>query len=162
MQVKDPEIFSLLEKIGHHYRTNIANRFTRHALSTMSFEGNGWALIEEMTEKVANYRYQGYHIDELYLQILAMARFVYQSRRQLAPNLRMLAGAGHGQRVTEADRVFRDMAINNFDSNLKLLSDMINDLYTKVAALDREDAGTKPTVLSRIPELKEIGRYLVD
>ncbi len=163
MQVKNPELFSLIETISQHYQTNIANRFTRRALSTMTLDAGSWGQIEELTEKVDNYRYQGYHLDELYMYILALARFIYQARRQVAPNLKFMATSSHGQeRISDSDRVFRDMAVNNFASNLKILADYLNDLYLKVVALDKDAAGIKQPAFSRIPELKELGRYLVE
>jgi hypothetical protein len=162
MLLKNPEIFASIEKIGEHFRTNISNRFTRRALATMTLDPGSWNLIEAMTENVDNYRYQGYHLDELYSQILALARFVYQARKQIVPNLRFLAGTGSPDRVSESDRIFKDMAVNNFGSNLKVLADGLNELYVKVAEIDRESAGTKPPVYSKIPELREVGRYLVE
>jgi hypothetical protein len=161
MQVKNPELFSLIETIAQHYQTNISNRFTRRALSTMTLDAGSWGLIEQLTEKVENYRYQGYHLDELYVQILALARFIYQARRQVAPNLRFIATSGR-ERISESDRVFRDMAVNNFGSNLKILADYVNDLYLKAVDLDKEASGGKPASFSKIPELKELGRYLVE
>jgi hypothetical protein len=162
MQIKNPEIFSLIESIGEHYRTNISNRFTRRALSNMTLDPATWNLIEELTEKSDNYRYQGYHPDELYSQVLAMARFIYQSRRQIQPNLRFLAGSGAPGAMSPSDKVFRDMAVNNFAPNLKILADKVNELYLKVVAIDKEAAGQKPPVFSQISELKELGRYLVE
>jgi hypothetical protein len=163
MQLKNPEIFSAIESIGEHYRANISNRFTRRALSTMSLDPGTWTLIEEMTEKVENYRYQGYHLDELYSQILALARFTYQARREVLPSLRYTASAGNpAGRATDTDRVFREMAINNFAPNLKILADKLNELYVKVATIDKEAAGQKTPVYSQLSELKEIGRYLVE
>ncbi|HTX72809.1 MAG TPA: hypothetical protein VMC79_08270 [Rectinemataceae bacterium] len=163
MQVKNPEVFSVIESIGDHYRTNISNRFTHRALSSMSLDPGTWNLIEELTEKSENYRYQGYHFDELYGQILAAARFIYQAKRQVLPNLRYLAGgASAGSQGVESDRVFREMAINNFGPNLKILADKLNELYVKVAALDKDAAGQKAPVYTTIPELREIGRYLIE
>jgi hypothetical protein len=161
MQVKNPEIFTLIEGIGEHFRGNIANRFTRRALSSMTLDPGSWNLIEELTEKLENYRYQGYHFDEIYAQILALARFIYQARRQIGPNLRMLAQSG-GERFSESDRVFRDMAVHNFEPNLKILADKVNELFVRIVALDKAAAGQKPPVISQIPELREIGRYLVE
>ncbi len=161
MQIKNPEIFSAIELIAEHYRTNIANRFTRRALSSLTLDPASWNLIEELTEKGENYRYQGYHPDELYSQILALARFIYQARRQTLPNLRFLTSSGN-DRMTPADKVFRDMAVNNFGPNLKILSDKLNELYVKVVAIDKETSGQKPPVYSQISELREIGRYLVE
>jgi hypothetical protein len=165
MQIKNPEIFAAVEGIGEHFRTNISNRFTRHGISSLILDPGSWNLIEELTEKVENYRYQGYHFDEIYAQIIAIARFVYHARRDLLPNLRFLAGSGGSggnDRVGASDKVIRDMAIMNFGPNLKILADKVNELYVRVAAIDKENSGQKSPVFSQIPELKEIGRYLVE
>lgn len=77
------------------------------------------------------------------------------------PNMRYLASTGN-ERVGASDKVFRDMAITNFGPNLKILADKVNELYVKVVAIDKESAGVKSPVFSQIPELKEIGRYLVE
>jgi hypothetical protein len=162
MQVKSPDILSAVEAIGEHYRTNIANRFTRRALSAMILDQSTWGLIEELTEKAENYRYQGYHLDELYGQILAMGRFVSQARKELVPNIRRLVpSSSEGAREGAADKVLRDMAVANFGANLKILADKVNDLYMKTAAIDKAAAGAKRPVFDQIPELKELGRYLV-
>jgi hypothetical protein len=160
MQIKNSEIFAVVEGIGEHFRSNISNRFTRRGISSMVLDPGTWNLIEELTEKSENYRYQGYHFDEIYSQIIAMARFVYQARRDLLPNIRFLASGGNDH-VGASDKVFRDMAITNFGPNLKILADKVNELYVKVAAIDKESAGMKSPVYTQIPELKEIGRYLV-
>jgi len=161
MQIKNPEIFAAVEGIGEHFRTNISNRFTRRGISSLVLDPGTWNLIEELTEKLENYRYQGYHFDEIYAQIIAIARFVYQARRDLLPNIRFLASSGSDQ-VGASDKVFRDMAIANFGPNLKILADKVNELYVKVVAIDKENAAPKSPVFNQIPELKELGRYLVE
>ena len=158
MQIKNPEVYSLIETIGHHFRTNISNRFTRGALSLLSLDNATWSAIEELTEKSANYRYQGYHLDELYMLILAMARFIGAARKQTVQVLRQGAGA---ERIGPQDKVLREMVVNNFSSNLNVLADSLNRLLVRVAEIDREEAGASLTVFSKFPELNEIGRYLV-
>jgi hypothetical protein len=77
--------------------------------------------------------------------------------RELAPGLRnRLSGASSGP-----DRVLRDMAVNNFSSNLQLFADLVNELYIKLVELDKIDAkGRRPLYLN-MPELQDIGRMLV-
>jgi hypothetical protein len=59
------------------------------------------------------------------------------------------------------DKVLRDMAVNNFASNLKVLADLLNELYVKLVELDKADAkGHRPAYLS-IPELEDIGQMLI-
>jgi hypothetical protein len=157
MQVKDAEIFSLIETIGQHYRNNIGNRYLRRAFSALVLEPGTWNLIELLTEKAENYRYQGFHIDELYQQIVAIARFIFETRKDILPNIRHLAGPVS----TDADKVYREMAINNFEANLRILSDYVNELYVKSVAIDKANAKGKPASYTRMPELAELGRYLV-
>lgn len=158
MQIKNPEVYSIIESIGHHFRTNISNRFTRGALSLLSLDNATWNQIEELTEKAANYRYQGYHLDELYVLILAMGKFISAARKQAAQTMRY---GGASDRLSAQDRVLRDMVVNNFSSNLNILADAVNKLYIKVTELDQEDAGDRPPVRVKFPELNELGRYLV-
>lgn len=158
MQVKNTEVFSLIETIGQHYRNNIGNRFLRRALTTLVLEPGTWNQIEILTEKSENYRFQGFHYDELYLQILAISKFIYGARQEVLPNLRHLVE----NEGSPADRVFREMAINNFGANLKILADYVNELYVKTVALDREASGAKMPSYTKIPELAEIGKYLVE
>ena len=155
--VRDAQVVRLVERIGDHYRTNISNRFIRPTLLTLPLEKQTWDSLETLTEKLEQYRYQGFHLDELYRQILAAARFVSVTRRDLAPSLRnRLSGGASGP-----DRVLKDMAVNNFSSNLQLFADLVNELYICVVEVDKESAkGRRPVYLS-IPELNDVGRMLI-
>jgi hypothetical protein len=157
MQVRDAQVIRLIERIGEHYRTNISNRFIRPALLQLPLEKQAWDLIEILTEKIEQYRYQGFYLEDLYRQIAAAARFVALTRRELAPSLRNRLGGGSGG----PDRVLRDMAVNNFSSNLQLFADLLNELYINLVELDKINSkGHRPLYL-QIPELQDIGRMLV-
>ena len=156
--IRDAQIVRLIERIGEHYRTNISNRFIRPALLQLPLEKQSWDLIEILTEKIEQFRYQGFHLDELYRQIVACARFVSITRRELVPILRNRLSSGGN---SGSDRVLRDMAVNNFGSNLQLFADLVNELYVNLVEIDKRDAkGRRPLYMS-IPELQDIGRLLV-
>ena len=158
MLVRDAHIIRLVERIGEHYRSNISNRFIRPALLQLPLEKQAWDLIEILTEKIEQYRYQGFHLDELYRQIVAASRFVSITRRELVPTLRNRLSAGGS---SGPDKVLRDMAVNNFGSNLQVFADLVNELYVSLVELDKIDAkGRRPLYMS-IPELNDIGRMLV-
>lgn len=157
MQIKTPEVYSLIEAIGHHFKNNISNRFTRGALSMLILDNATWNQIEELTEKSDNYRYQGYHLDELYGLIMAMARFISAARKQGSQSLRY----GNVDKLSAQDRVLRDMVVNNFSSNLNILADSVNKLYIKIVEIDKENSAGRQPVFMRFPELSELGRYLV-
>jgi len=155
--VRDAHVIRLIERIGDHYRTNISNRFIRPALLQLPLEKQSWDQIEILTEKIEQFRYQGFHLDELYRQVLAAARFVSITRREMVPSLRMrFSGSGTG-----ADKVLRDMAVNNFGSNLQLFADLVNELFINLVEIDKHQAKGRRPVYMTIPELTDIGRMLV-
>ncbi|MFW6293253.1 MAG: hypothetical protein ACOC7V_13140 [Spirochaetota bacterium] len=162
MQTKDEEILSLIDTIGQHYRTNIGNRYVRNAFNVLPLDAKEWAVIESVTEKAEYYRYQGYHLDELYERIVVLARFVYHARRELQPQLRArLSTYSSGPGPLGNDRILRDMAVNNFQSNLSILADLVNKLYSRAVDLDVEMARGKTPVYRSMRELDELGTYLV-
>ena len=146
----------LIERLGEHFRTNISNRYIRPALLNLPIDKQTWDLIENLTEKSEMYLYQGYHLDELYRQIASSARLVALARKDLSPLLRIRLGSG-----PNSDRVLREMAINNFSSNLKLFADMLNELYVKLVAIDKENSAGKAPLYARMEELRDLGSQLV-
>jgi len=160
MSIRDANIVNLIERLSEHYKANISNRFIRPALLQLPMEKQLWDMIENLTEKVEQYKYQGYHLDELYRQIAACARFVSVARRDLVPSLRnrLSSGVNAG---SGPDRVLKDMAVNNFASNLQLFADLINELYVKLVELDKFQARGKRPIYLNMPELNDIGRLLV-
>jgi hypothetical protein len=158
MVLKDPALLSSIEAIGEHYRANISNRFTQHALDSLSFDSAELKRVQDLFEKSESYRYQGFHLDELYAQILLAAKFVSCARSQVLPTLRM--ESMHGGHQDTQDRVLREMAVNNFGPNLNILADKIGDLYSMAVALDKETAGKDKPVYAGLPELGDLGRYL--
>jgi hypothetical protein len=160
MQVKDAYIERLIDRIGEHYRVNIANRYIRPALLQLPLEKQAWDLIEILTEKndQYQYQYQGYHLDELYQQITAAARFVALTRHELLPGLRSRFGTAS---YSGSDKVLREMAFNNFASNLQLFADLVNELFIKLVELDKIDSRGHMPLYIQMPELSEIGQLLV-
>ncbi|MDR0587038.1 MAG: hypothetical protein LBG26_07350 [Treponema sp.] len=154
MQIQDASITRLTERIGEHYRTNISNRFIRPVLLQLPFDNQSWDLIEDLTER-AN---QGIHLDELYRQIVAAAHFVAVVRRELIPGLRNRIGRGD---ASSQDRVLRDMAVNNFASNLQVFADLVNELFIKLVEADKADSKGHVPLYVQMPELTNIGRLLV-
>lgn len=162
MQIKDGEVMNLIDSIGEHFRTNIGNRYLRGAFRVIPLDQRTWNLLESVTEKSNYYMLQGYHFDELYDRILALAEFVYHARRELAPQLRMmLSWTGGAGLPSGNERILRDMAVNNFASNLSILSDLVNKLYTRVVELDVEVHRHGTPAYKSVEGLNQIGQYLV-
>ena len=156
--VKDEYIIRLIEKIGDHYRTNISNRFIRPALMQAVLDKSTWDQLELLTEKFDQFRYQGYHLDELYRHVAAAARFVNVVRRDIAPSLRHRLS---GNPLNGTDKVLRKMAVINFNFNLRLFADLLYDLYIKLAEYDVAVSKGKSPLHRQIPELADIGSQLI-
>jgi hypothetical protein len=124
----------------------------------LTLDNQTWDLLERLTEKSEQFQFQGVHLDMLYRQLSAAARFVQLARAELAPTLRSRLGVN---RDGSNDRVLRDMAINNFGSNLQLFADFLNELYVKLVEIDKEQSAGKVPLYKQLPELQNIGRQLV-
>jgi hypothetical protein len=158
VSVKDPDIFRIAEKIGDHFLNNVSNRFIRKALLVLDLQQAEWDRLENLTAKSEYYKQQGFQFDELYEMVLAAAHFIYQARIKMVPNIRGMLGAGG----TDKERVLRDMAAQNFPMNLEILADLINELYLKTMSLDKAAHDKKRPVFERNPELKDLGKLLVN
>lgn len=156
-RIKDPTVINLIEKLGDHYRTNITNRFLRPILLQLQIDKNTWDQVELLTEKMELFRYQGYHLDDLYHQIAACAHLVQTARHGMGSTLRSKLSSG----PSGPDKVLREMAANNFISNLQVFADMLNSLFLILVDLDEEASRGQPPVYTQIPELANISRNLV-
>jgi hypothetical protein len=153
IQIRSHHVVRLVEQIGEYYRTNISNRYIHPALSELQLDKPAWALIEGMTDK-EQFHDEGFLLDDLYRQIAAMAQFIELARRDLTPNLRSLVSMSNS---SGPERVIRDMAVNNFSSNLKVFAALINDLYSHLKEMDIAETGERPPLYLRMPELKDVG-----
>ena len=165
MTIKVPDIYSIIEKIGDHYQKNINNRFMRKALLHLELPQSEWNRLDGLTAKSDYNKAQGFQLYELYEMVLAVAHFIYQARQKLIPNLKALIAqrvARGSEGPPDKEVILRDMAFRNFPANLGILSDLINELYMKTTELDRNAHEKKRPLYERIPELKDLGRFLVN
>ena len=154
MQVSDASITRLIERIGEHYKSNISNRFIRPALLQLPFDNQSWDLMEDLTEKPPA---QAIHLDELYREIVAAAHFVSVVRREL-PTIRSRVGRSD---PSSPEKVLREMAVNNFASNLQVFADLVNELFVKLVEIDKANAKGHMPLHVKMPELGNIGRLLI-
>lgn len=158
MSIKNSQIFSIIDRINEHYNQNIANRYIRKVFSELNIEKGSWEKIEKLTESSEYTRMQGYSFNEMYDSIYAFAIFIKKVRTDIAPNLRFMLG---NARPVGNEKLLMDMAVINFNANLGLLADMVNELYIKTIELDRIEAAGRAPIYTRMTELKDIGRMLI-
>jgi hypothetical protein len=123
----------------------------------MQIDKGTWDLIELLTEKTELSISNGVHLDDLYKQIAACARFVELARNHLIPSLRSKISAIPGGH----DKTLRDMAASNFVSNLKVFADLLNELYMNLIELDKAHCGKNKPLYTQMTELHSVGRFLV-
>jgi hypothetical protein len=155
-EIRDPQIERLVESLGEHYRSNVANRFLRPALLQLPVDNGSWDLIEALTKKSGGFRSQGFMLDELYKQIAAAANLVEAARREFIGNLRnnlSINGAG-------PDRILRDMAVNNFSANVQVFADQLNRLLLALVEIDKTASRGRRPLYTQIPELRDIKQKL--
>jgi len=158
VNIKDSDIFKIVERIGDHYQNNISNRFIRKALVLIDLPQSEWDRLDSLTTKSEYYKNNGFQFEELYEMVIAAAHFIFQARTKMLPNLKSIIAQGS----SDTDKVLREMAAQNFPLNLGILSDQINELYMKTTGLDRDAHEKTRPVYERIPELKDLGRFLVN
>jgi len=157
-QITDESVVRLIKQLVDHYRTNISNRFIRPALLQLPFDEILWGQIESLTERFDQLSYQGFIIEDLYRQIGALTKFVYAVRREIAPSLRYRLGNNY---VDKTDKLLRDLAINNFSSNLQAFSGLLFELYNKLVEIDTADAKGKRPIYAQYPDLDNIEEKLM-
>ena len=158
MAVKNTQIFSIIDRISEHYHQNIANRYIRKAFSDLTIEKGSWEKIEKLTDLSEYTRLQGYSFNELYDSIYALALLIKKLRSDVAPNLRFMLGHN---KPSGNEKLLMDMAVINFNDNLGLFADMVNELYMKTVELDRVEAAGRAPIYTRMSELNEIGKLLI-
>ena len=158
MSMKNEQILSIVERISEHYQQNIANRYIRKVFSDLIIEKGTWEKIEKMTETSEYERAQGYSFAEIYDGVYALAGFIKKLRNEVAPNLRFMLG---GQKTSGNDKLLMEIAVCNFNDNLGILADMVNELYMKTVEVDKAESGGKPPFYTKRPELREVGKMLI-
>jgi len=156
-RIRDSNVTSLIERISRHYQTNISNRFIRPLLLQLQLDKNTWDQIELLTEKTDTSSYHGFHLDELYRQIAACARFVEVARSGLIPNIKNKLAAAP---PSGSDKILREMAASNFVSNLQVFADLLNELYISLVNIEKQSTTKKQPLYNQIPELSSVGRIL--
>ena len=159
MPTKDAELEKLIDRIGEHYRGNIYSPFLRDSLRRLQLSSGDWDKINCLVEVPEYIRLQGYPLLELYEQILAMARFVKKARIEVLPGV---AAAVGGSQRNDPQSVLRNMAMKNLGSNLRVLADLLNEVYVSAVEIDRQANPKGRKDYERLPELGEMGNLLVD
>ena len=148
----------IAERIGRHYNENIATRFLRPVFAQILSDIDLSRHIVDLTEHSEDFVLQGFHLDDLYYDILSMVRFVYLVRRDILPNLSSLTEAN--TKMATADKVYRNMAFSNLGPNVDILASLVLELYHAALEYDKKNAANGRDVSRRIAGLADVERLL--
>ena len=157
---RSSELFKKLELMANHYKHNVASPVIKGEFPSLKLARRDWDEIELITERQELYRYQGYYLDDLYLKLLALARFVKHAKTQWGSNVKNLVATRYASRPA-SERTNAVMVAGNFVPNLSLLGEMVLELFYIVRKEDSDQNHGKPTALNLVPEAKEIEALLV-
>ncbi len=160
MVTKNPDILSKIDRLGAHFVNNVANKFLRDEFRQLGLEHRTWTDLESLTEKNAQFRLDGYYLDDLYIKLHAVALFVHAARTKLLPQLKAIV-ASHGARRSPQEKTLADIAVANFPANLGILAELAGDIFALACQDDVKQSNGKPTVLSKLPQMKEFGSLLI-
>jgi len=154
--VKNDNIFKAIERISYHYHLNITNRVLRPLILQLYLDERSWKYIESFTERLEEYRFTGYKLDELYKQIAACARLVEVARNGIHSIKNKIRADSHAP-----DRIYREMTVNNLPNNLKVFIELLSSLYALLVDYDKNNAGGNLPVYAQVHELMNV-RHLLD
>lgn len=159
MQVRSPELFKKLEALAGHYNRHVASPQIKGEFSSLNLSRRDWDEIELITVRQELYRHQGYHLDELYLKMLSLARFVKQARTHWGGGIKGLISQRYASRPS-SERLMAEMVAANFPANLSVLGDLVFEVYQMAKQEDAEQNQGKTRALASVPEAAEIDTLL--
>lgn len=159
MDFEDKDIYALIEKIGVHYNQNVANRYIRPVLGAVLAESEFSGDCTALTERFEQYQYQGYYLDDLYRQILALFKLCEKIEKISLPDLRNQAAGVMKGISSEREKVIRDIAVNNLPYNISLLKEMLASLFAKAKQEDSRMNNGIPAVMNTIPGIVDLEKF---
>ncbi|QEJ98827.1 hypothetical protein FUT83_11325 [Treponema phagedenis] len=160
MLVEDHIISELIMSISKHYADTVATRCLRPLFAAILSDIDIARHISDLTEHADDFIIQGFHLDELYEDIIALSRFIFLVRRDILPHLRTLAE--ENIRMDSIDRVYRNMAFHALPTNITILAELLYSLYERAIAYDKKQSrkkGKKP-IAHRFSELENVKKLI--
>lgn len=157
MVVQDVTIADMIMKLSTHYNTNVSTRFLRPLYAGILADGELARRISDLTERPQGADAQGYHLGDLYRNMLALAEFIFLVRRDILPNTRAYMDDSSSKNFTD---VYRKMALTNLAPNLTTLADDLYALYESVLRYDESHSHRNRTVARTMPQIGKIKNFL--
>ncbi len=158
--LRSPDLFKKLEALASHFKNHVASPIIKGEFPSLKLSRQDWDEIELITERQELFRYQGYYLDDLYLKLLSLARFVKQAKTQWGPNIKNLVASRYASRPA-SEKVNAVMVAGNLMPNLQVLGEMVLEIFYLVRKEDADQNQGKMAALAAVPQAKEIEALLV-
>ena len=153
--IKDNDIVNLIERSGYHYHLNIGNQVLRPLILQLYIDDRTWKLIETYTEKLEDYRYIGFRLDDLYRQVAACSRLIQAIRNGMSDIRNKIRANSNA-----SNKIYSEMTVNNLPNNLKIFADLLNVLYVLLIDFDKKNSGSALPIHTQMQELESVSRIL--
>lgn len=161
MLVKDNEIFERVEKLKNLYNNIVHNQIIRKRLLEASISMDTWVNIEELFDNNHLYQINGYDLERLYSQIISLVSFYNTFKKDVVESLKKVPDIMI-ERMDPHNKMLFKMTLGAIDYNVKGFADLIADLYHKATNADKKAHGQDEAIYKSFPQLKDIGRSLID
>ncbi len=159
MLVRDTEISGLILRLAEHFTKNVATGFTRPLLAPVLADPVIDRRIFDLTEYPADSAERGVALDDLYLQIHAMACFISEVRASVIPSMKGSFGMQSSGSANDPQKIYREMAFSNFAPNISILEQYTRELFDAVIRFDKDNSKGKP-IYEKLPETAQTEQLL--
>ena len=160
MNVKDSAITESIGKLKKLYLTIMGNSLIKRHLYDSIVARDIWVNIEDLLGISKAAQTNEYNLEELYLQIISLVSFLNVLRNDVARHLKAVSESVMS-RMEANQKILYRMTLGALDYNIDTLADRIGDLFLIITRTDVSLSGEEKAHYRKFPQLKDLGKSLI-
>ena len=155
MILKDKLIKEKLVELSSHYNLFYNNQFIKYYLFDAKISKNIWIDIECLMNSVNDFETSGCELKNLYEQISSFVDFITVMRNEVIPKMLKEENL-QAKKLSSTSKVLYRMTLKNLPENIRILINMINELYNTVKGIDVSMNGKDNALYINLSYVKKI------
>jgi|GEM_PF-1868215 len=155
MILKEKPIKEKLVKLSSHYHLFYNNQFIKYYLLDAKISKNIWIDIECLMNSVNDFETSGCELENLYEQISSFVTFITVMQNEVIPKMLNEENL-QAKKSSSTSKVLYRMSLKNLPENIRILLNMINELYNTVKGIDISMNGEDNALYINLPYVKKI------
>ena len=155
MILKDKLIKEKIAELSSHYHLFYNNQFIKYYLLDAKISKNIWIDIECLMNSVNDFETSGCELENLYEQISSFVTFITVMQNEVIPKMLNEENL-QSKKLSATNKVLYKMTLNNLPENIRILINMINELYNTLKGIDISMNGEDSALYSNLSYLKKI------